>query len=110
MEAILSNYDNDEKSRQMEELIQANHELLEQNEKLKQEIDDMEVKSMKNTEPLIATSSSMRRNFAPPDDKMQADLVIELNEQIDEVKQECEKLKVQLKLVNEGEALSKKEI
>ena len=29
MEAILSNYDNDEKSRQMEELIQANHELLE---------------------------------------------------------------------------------
>ena len=29
MEAILSNYDNDETSRQMEELIQANHELME---------------------------------------------------------------------------------
>ena len=38
------------------------------------------------------------------------DLVIELNEQIDEVKQECEKLKGQLKLANAGIALSKKEI
>jgi hypothetical protein len=38
MEAILSNYDNDETSRQMEELIQANHELMEQNEDLKQKV------------------------------------------------------------------------
>lgn len=38
MEAILSNYDNDETSRQMEELIQANHELMEQNEQLKEQL------------------------------------------------------------------------
>ena len=73
----------------MEELIQANHELLEQNEKLKQEIDELEVKSLKQTEPLVASF----RDGATTDDKVQAELVIELNEQIDEVKQECEKLK-----------------
>ena len=36
MELILSNYDDkDESSRQFEELSQANHDLLEQNEQLK---------------------------------------------------------------------------
>ena len=42
MQDILSNYDNDEKSRQMEELSQANHELLEQNEKLRRDMDAAE--------------------------------------------------------------------
>ena len=40
MELILSNYDDkDENSRQIEELSQANHDLLEQNERLKAQLD-----------------------------------------------------------------------
>ena len=82
----------------MEELIQANHELLEQNEKLKQEIDEAEEKSNQHQEPAALDG-----------DKVHAEIVIELNDQIDEVKQECEKLKGELKLANAGEALCKKE-
>ena len=41
MEYILSNYDDkDEASRQIEELSQANHELMEQNETLKQMLEE----------------------------------------------------------------------
>ena len=71
---ILSNYDNDEKSRQMEELIQANHELLEQNEKLKK---DMNEAAEKSNTPQKATAA---------DENLHAEMVIELNEQIDEAK------------------------
>ena len=37
-------------------------------------------------------------------------MVIELNEQIDEVKQDCEKLKMSLKLATSQETVHKKEI
>ena len=43
-------------------------------------------------------------------DTLHAEMVIELNEQIDEAKQECEKLKMQLKVSTQGEAMHKKEI
>lgn len=45
MEAILSNYDNDEKQRQMEELIQANHDLMEQIESLKAQLASKEAEA-----------------------------------------------------------------
>ena len=48
MEAILSNYDDDEKSRQMEELIQANHDLMNDKERLKQELGEMETQMIAN--------------------------------------------------------------
>lgn len=42
MEAILSNYDDDEKSNQIEELVQANHDLMEQVERLKRDLVEKE--------------------------------------------------------------------
>ena len=46
MELILSNYDDkDENSRQIEELSHANHELLEQNEKLKKQLEQQHASS-----------------------------------------------------------------
>ena len=38
MEAIIGEYSKDETQKQLEELIQANHDLIEENEKLKQQV------------------------------------------------------------------------
>ena len=108
MQDILSNYDNDEKSRQMEELSQANHELLEQNEKLRRDMDAAEEEANFQIPTSQGTSNTKKQQAA--NDNLHAEMVIELNEQIDEVKLESEKLKQSLKLATAGEALTKKEI
>ena len=57
MELILSNYDDkDENSRQIEELSHANHELLEQNEKLKEQLEHVSANS--STDQLTGTSEN----------------------------------------------------
>lgn len=105
MELILSNYDDkDENSRQYEELSQANHDLLEQNERLKAQL-----------EQSSALSSARTKESSGPKDKKQdenlhAEMVIELNEQIDELKQECERLQKQLTLATASESMYQKEI
>ena len=43
MEVLLANYHEGDKEEQMEELIQANHDLINQNEALRKELADMEL-------------------------------------------------------------------
>ena len=92
----------------MEELIQANHDLMEQNEKLKKEAAESEhqLQLQANADPEAAKQSKQKA----ASDSLHAEMVIELNEQIDEVKQECEKLKMSLKLATSQETVHKKEI
>ncbi len=75
MEAILSNLDNDENSRQMEELIQANHELMEENEKLKVKIVEA---SSSVQDPNMASGDLAKKQTVS--DNLHAEMVIELNE------------------------------
>ena len=76
MEEILSNYDNEETQRQIEELIQANNELLEQNEKLKKQLADKENEDDDATDLLGGRSSAMNK----VNEKLHAEMVIELND------------------------------
>lgn len=75
MEAILSNLDNDENSRQMEELIQANHELMEENEKLKAKI----IEASGSVSNSYDASGDMAKKQTVSDN-LHAEMVIELNE------------------------------
>ena len=87
MELILSNYDDkDENSRQYEELSQANHDLLEQNERLKAQLEQSSALSSGQTKESSGAKDKKE------DENLHAEMVIELNEQIDELKQECERL------------------
>ena len=66
----------------MEELIQANHELLEQNEKLKRDMDEAEEQANSR----VHSDQPQKKHSAANDNNLHAEMVIELNEQIDEVK------------------------
>ena len=105
MEAIIGEYSKDETQKQLEELIQANHDLIEENEKLKQQVAQKGEDDQDSNAPGEKDSSSKKVN-----DNLHAEMVIELNEQIDEAKQESDNLKMQLKLAKQSEGLFKKEI
>ena len=74
MEEILSNYDNEETQHQIEELIQANNDLLEQNENLKKQLADRDGEDDAND---LLGSGAKKQNV---NEKMHAEMVIELND------------------------------
>ena len=95
MELILSNYDDkDENSRQIEELSQANHDLLEQNERLKAQLEQSSGGGSHSPDKgVVNTSGAAAKGKATEEEEnIHAEMVIELNETIDELRQECERL------------------
>ena len=80
MEAILSNYDDDETTRQMEELIQANHELMESNEKLKAQLAEKTAQIDAVHLSGASLDGTPAGNQASNVDNLHAEMVIELNE------------------------------
>ena len=93
----------------MEELIQANNELLEQNESLKKQLAE---KDGADADPQdgAGVPDGKKRGAAADSSSLHAEMVIELNEQMDEMKQDCDKLKMHLKLANASEQMVKNEI
>ena len=93
----------------MEELIQGNHDLLAQNESLKSELE-----ALQNADHGPSSDKGNKgvtsAKVQAANDILHAEMVIELNEQIDESKQECVRLQRSAKMANAGETILKKEI
>lgn len=75
----------------MEELIQANYELMEQNEKLKRDMVTKEDQYQAETDAGVgktsekgSTKGNLNTKKQAESDSLHAEMVIELNEQIDE--------------------------
>ena len=82
MEHILSKYDNDdEKDQQIEELAQANHELLSINEDLKKEAIQRSMHARDSTNSKLFNSGDQAQ--IEQNNALHTEMVIELNDQID---------------------------
>ena len=107
MEHLLSKYENgDEKDQQIEELAQANQELLLINEELKKRVSEQGTKSSQGG----MLSGRTANKQIEQNNALHTEMVIELNDQIDELKIEADKLRSSIKEAKQGEGAYKKEI
>ena len=111
---MLNKFESDEREQELQDLAEANQELVEENNRLKRQVGDMlaarQPKPAGDGDQSLDNDQDSEANNAGMTNEVHAEIVMELNEQLDELKHEVEQARLAKQDLVASEAVYKKEI